>query len=377
MPSVAENANARPTILVVDDIPENLEVMHHILGSTYRVRMASSGRRALDLAECEPPDLLLLDVSMPDLDGYAVCRAFKAQVHLADIPVIFVTANATDNNEQVGLACGAVDYVSKPFNPALLLARIKNHLELKAAGDRLRAYHAELEREVERRTHALVVARDGAILAMASLAEARDDETGNHLRRTQGYVRVLAEDLARQPGFADVMSTSYIEMLSKSAPLHDIGKIGIPDEILRKAGKFTHEDRAIMQGHPGIGRRAIEKAEQALGEPIEFLTVAKEIVYGHHEKWDGSGYPQGLSGTAIPLSARLMALADVYDALISARVYKPAMPHAEAAAIIRAGSGVHFDPAVVAAFDRCEARFRRIAHDFSDSDTQARRLEVA
>ena len=364
----ASPVTPRPTILVVDDTPENLELLHHTLADRYRVRMAASGSRALELAEHSQPDLVLLDVAMPDMDGYEVCRELKSRPRLAGVPVIFVTANAADNNEHLGLSCGAVDYVAKPFNPALLLARIDNHLALKASSDRLRAHGEALELEVRRRTEALSLAHDATILAMASLAEARDNETGNHIRRTQRYVRALAETLAQQTKYADLLTPTYICLLYKSAPLHDIGKIGIPDSILRKPGPLDTGEMKIMRSHAEIGRRAIEKAETELGTPIEFLRVAKEIAYGHHEKWDGSGYPQGLVGEAIPLSARLMALADVYDALVSRRVYKALMTHGDAASLIRAGSGTHFDPSVVAAFDASEAEFERISRELADPE---------
>jgi putative two-component system response regulator len=360
-------AASRPTILVVDDAPENLEVLHHILNDSYRSIMASSGARGLELAQRSPaPDLVLLDISMPEMDGYEVCRALKADERTCDVPVIFVTANAGDNNEHIGLSCGAVDYITKPVNPALLRARIRNHLVLKQAADRLRRHGERLEQEVAHRTRELSLARDAAIHAMASLAEARDNETGHHIRRTQNYVRILAEELAKLPKYREVLTPAYIDMLYRSAPLHDIGKVGVPDSILRKPGRLTPEEFEIMKGHAEIGRASIERAELEVGSSIDFLGVAKEIAHSHHESWDGSGYPLGLKGEEIPLSARLMALADVYDALISHRVYKPAMPHAEAVAIIRAGSGTRFDPAVILAFERNIDRFLEIGQRYAD-----------
>jgi putative two-component system response regulator len=280
--------------------------------------------------------------------------------------VIFVTANAGDNDEHIGLSCGAVDYVTKPVNPALLRARIKNHLALKQAADRLKLHGERLEQEVTQRTRELMLARDAAIHAMASLAEARDNETGHHIRRTQHYVRILAEDLARLPKYRELLTPAYIDMLYRSAPLHDIGKVGVSDSILRKPGKLTPEEFEIMKTHAEIGRDAIERAELELGSSIDFFAVAKEIAHGHHECWDGSGYPQGLAGEDIPLSARLMSLADVYDALVSHRVYKPAFPHTQAVEMILGGCGTRFDPAVVAAFERNADRFLDIGQRFAD-----------
>jgi putative two-component system response regulator len=361
----------RPMILVVDDMPENLAVLHHILSDLYRVRMAGSGARALEIVRSgRPPDLVLLDVAMPEMDGYAVCRAMQAHPAMSSVPVIFVTAHANDNDEHIGLSSGAVDYVTKPFNPQLLRARIKNHLALKHMTDRLKSRGDELEKEVVVRTRDLVNARDATILAMASLAETRDNETGNHIKRTLLYVRALAEELRTHPDYTTLLTPDYIELLCKSAPLHDIGKIGIPDKILLKPGKLTPEEFEIMKRHADYGRIAIEKAEETLGMPIESLRIGKEIAYGHHEKWDGSGYPQGLKGCDIPLSARLMAVADVYDAVISRRCYKAPMSHGDAAEIIRTGAGKHFDPVVVAAFERLEARFRAIAREHSDETPQ-------
>ncbi|HSD37158.1 MAG TPA: HD domain-containing phosphohydrolase [Rhodocyclaceae bacterium] len=377
LPNETDRSTDRPTILTVDDVPENLAVLHHILSDRYRVRMANSGARALEIMDTGMlPDLVLLDVAMPEMDGYAVCRAMQAHPAMSSVPVIFVTANATDSDEHIGLSCGAVDYIAKPFNPQLLRARIKNHLALKHMADRLKSRGDELEKEVAVRTRDLVNARDATILAMASLAETRDNETGNHIKRTLLYVRALAEGLSTQPEYATLLTPDYIELLSKSAPLHDIGKIGVADAILRKPGKLTPEEFEIMKRHTEYGRAAIEKAEETLGMPIESLRVAKEIAYSHHEKWDGSGYPLGLKGCDIPLSARLMAVADVYDAVISRRCYKPAMAHDDAAKIIRTGAGKHFDPAIVAAFERQEERLFTIARQNCYEEPQHMVAEV-
>ncbi|MBB5206070.1 putative two-component system response regulator [Inhella inkyongensis] len=356
----------RATVLVVDDTPDNLSLMHGLLRQDYRVRVANHGEKALRIVQEEPPDLILLDVMMPELDGYEVCRRIKAMPEARELPIIFLTAKSQVADEELGFSLGAVDYITKPISPPIVLARVRTHLLLKRSHDFLRDKAAYLEAEVARRSAELAAIQDVTILAMASLAETRDNDTGNHIRRTQHYVRVLALALQRHPDYAAELSDTMVDLLYKSAPLHDIGKVGIPDHILLKPGPFVDDEFEHMKSHARLGRDAIEAAERQLGRPVPFLRVAKEIAYSHQEKWDGSGYPEGLRGTAIPLGARLMALADVYDALISRRCYKAPMTHAQAAAILRAGRGSHFDPAVVDAFDATEAEFERIAAQYSD-----------
>ncbi len=371
----------RPTILVVDDTPDNLALMSGLLKDSYKVKVANHGEKALKIAASDsPPDLILLDIMMPDLDGYQVCERLKGDPATRDIPVIFLTAKTEVEDEQHGLALGAEDYITKPISPPIVLARVATHLQLKASADFLRDKAAFLEQEVAKRTRELQAIQDVTILAMASLAETRDNETGNHIRRTQHYVRALAAHLQHHPRFAATLNGTYIDTLFKSAPLHDIGKVGIPDRILLKPGRFTPDEFEIMKTHTTLGRDAIAHAEKQLGMEVDFLACAKEIAFSHQEKWDGSGYPQGLAGEDIPLSARLMALADVYDALISRRVYKPAMPHAQAREIILAGSGSHFDPDMVQAFLALESEFQAIAARYGDSDAdlarEARRMDA-
>jgi len=250
-----------------------------------------------------------------------------------------------------------------------LLARVKTHLELKYMQDFLRDQNQFLEAEVQKRTAEVMAIQDVTIHAMASLAETRDNETGNHIRRTQHYIRVLAEKLRHHPRFAHFLDDDKtLDMLFKSSPLHDIGKVGIPDRILLKPGRFEPEEFEIMKTHTTIGRDAIQHAESQLGIEMPFLTLAKEIAYGHQEKWDGSGYPQGLTGDSIPISARLMAVADVYDALISRRIYKAGMSHEKAVEIILQGRAQHFDPDMVDAFMELQEEFRKIASSYADTD---------
>lgn len=358
-----------PTLLIVDDAPQNLGVLAEVLQPYYRVRAATSGAQALAIAgSTPPPDLILLDVMMPEMDGHEVLARLRAAQATAAIPVVFVTALAGAEDELHGLEDGAVDYIAKPIVPALLLARVRNQLELKQARDRLTDQNAWLEAEVARRMRENERIQQVAIRALARLAETRDPETGNHILRTQGYVELLARRLETHPRFASALASTGIPQLAASAPLHDIGKVGIPDAILNKPGPLTSEEWVVMKTHARLGAEAIEAAAADGGDEPGFLAVACEIAHWHHEKWDGSGYPDGLAGEAIPVSARLMALADVFDALISRRCYKPPMPPEEARRIIADGRGRHFDPDVVDAFDSAFDQFLAIARAHSDDD---------
>ena len=358
------------TILIVDDSPENLLVLKDLLRPHYRVIAADSGETALHLAGSQsPPDLILLDVMMPGLDGFAVLAQLQQNPGTAEIPVIFVTAMADAQDEEHGLAQGAADYISKPIKPAVALARVRTQIENKQARDWIKHQNAVLEAEVSRRMTENDLTQRVSIRALAHLAETRDSETGNHILRTQGYVQLLANLLREHPRFADTLSDRYIDLLSRSAPLHDIGKVGIPDNILLKPGKLTPQEMEIMKAHAKLGSIAIERAEQDIEMPLPFLALAKEIAHWHHEKWDGTGYPDGLAGEAIPLSARLMAVADVFDALISPRVYKPAMSYEKAHEIITDGSGGHFDPDIVAAFLEGFDAMTAIADQYKESQT--------
>ncbi len=360
----------KPTILVVDDTPDNLTLMTALLKDDYRVKVAHNGERALRLVQgSDPPALVLLDIMMPGMDGYEVCRRLKADPLTESIPVIFLTARSEAEDESRGLSVGAVDYIVKPISPPVVMARIRTQLMLKSASDFLRGKSDLLESEVARRTAEIQDLQDAMVLSMASLAETRDNETGNHLRRTQHYVKRLAQQLRLNPRFADELNDRCIDLLFKSAPLHDIGKVGIPDSILLKPSRLDPAEFEIMKTHTTLGRDAIVHAEQALGHEVPFLRFAREIALSHQEKWDGSGYPEALVGEAIPLSARLMALADVYDALISKRVYKPAFTHEDSVRMILEGSGTHFDPNVAQAFQAVQEDFRQIAARYRDEES--------
>ncbi len=355
--------------MVVDDTPNDLSLMANLLKSEYRVQVVNEGASCVKLASSDrPPDLILLDIMMSDMDGYDVCRRLKANPFTRDIPVIFLTAKTGLEDEQLGLKLGAVDYITKPISPSIVMARVATHLKLKASADFLRDKNAFLEQEITKRDRQMTAIQDVTILTMASMAETRDSETGNHIRRTQNYVRALAEKLKPNPRFTEFLTDANISTLFKSAPLHDIGKVAIPDRILLKPGKFTPEEFEIMKTHTTLGWEAINNAERMLGTQAEFLSMAKDIALFHQEKWDGSGYPQGRAGDRIPVSARLMAVADVYDALISRRVYKEGMPHEAAVQIIIEGKGKHFDPDMVDAFVEIQDEFRAIAQRYADTD---------
>ncbi|RTL51350.1 MAG: two-component system response regulator [Rhodocyclaceae bacterium] len=355
------------TLLIVDDSPENLDVLGGLLLPHYRVRVATSGERALRIVESQSrPDLILLDVMMPGMDGYQVFQQLRANPATRDIPVIFVTAMDSSEAEMHGLEVGAVDYITKPIEPTVLLARVHTQLELKQARDWLRDQNSYLEAEVAKRMAENELIQEVGIRALAHLAETRDPETGNHIRRTQGYVHCLAQGLRNRPRFAATLNDRYIRLLTRSAPLHDIGKVGIPDAILQKPGPLNAAEWEIMKTHAKLGSDAIDLAERDAATPVEFLSLAKEIAHYHHEKWDGSGYPDGLTGEAIPISARIMALADVFDALISDRVYKPSLSYEQARDIIIAGRALHFDPDVVDVFTAEFSEFCKIADQHRD-----------
>jgi putative two-component system response regulator len=363
----------QPKVLIVDDTPENIDVLGEILRPHYKRSVALDGEKALKIAQADsPPDLVLLDIMMPGIDGYEVCRRLKADTRTRDIPVIFVTAKGQIQDETLGFELGAVDYITKPVSPPLVLARVQAHLELAAAKRDLQNQNLILEAKVDVRTREIQRTQDVTIQALASLAETRDNETGSHIRRTQHYVLALAEELVTHVRFSSTLDDATVTLLFKSAPLHDIGKVGIPDRILLKPGKLTEEEFEIMKQHAEYGRDALLRAEASLGDETSssFLQLARDIAYAHHEKWDGSGYPEKLAGDAIPVAARFMAVADVYDALISRRCYKPPFSHEKAVGIITDGRGSHFDPDIVDAFLEIQDRFHEIAVQYADRDEE-------
>jgi len=361
--------NEKPIILVIDDTADNLALIANLLKPFYHVKVANSGEKGLAYIGNnvqQQPHLILLDILMPGLSGYDVLTQLKANEATQFIPVIFLTAMSNPEDEKKGLELGAVDYITKPISPPILFARIKTQLQNRSMAEFLRDRNVFLEHEIQKRTQEISAIKMVTILTMTSLAETRDTDTGAHISRTQHYVRLLAQHLQQHPRFASLLNEAMIQTLFLSAPLHDLGKIGIPDAILLKKGKLTPEEFEIMKTHSFLGYKAISKAEEQLQCQVDFLKIAKEIAYTHHEKWDGTGYPQGLKEDAIPLSGRLMAVADVYDALISRRIYKEQMAHTEAFNIMIQGRGSHFDPDILDAFVELEADFKMISMQFTD-----------
>ncbi|MYN17910.1 HD domain-containing protein [Rugamonas sp. FT107W] len=351
-------------VLVADEAADNLILMHGLLQDQYEVKLANSGRAALDIMQQVPrPHLAVLDAALPEVDGYSVCQQLKSSPDTADIPVIFLQRHA---DEARAFRAGGADVVHKPIIADVLRARVDTHLQLRHSRELLKQQRNLLEHVVEEVTAELSQMLDAMIWALASLAETREYETANHLRRVQHYVAALGRQLQSHKRFSEELSEANIKSLFKAAPLHDIGKVSIPDAILLKPDRLTDQEFAVMKMHTVYGRDAIVNVENHLGYTNTFLRYAREIAYSHQEKYDGSGYPQGLVGDAIPMSARLMAVADVYDALISKRVYKPAFTHETAMEMIRQGSGEHFDPDVVDAMLTIEEEFMAIAERYSD-----------
>ena len=361
-------------LLLIDDDALNLDVLEELLGAEFVTQAMSSGRAALQSLSIKPlPDLILLDVDMPEMDGYAVCMALKQHQELRNIPVIFLTSHDRVDDITRGFALGAVDFITKPVIPDILLARVRTHLRLTESRRQLENQNLHLEAIVQERTQALrnrneelQRVQELSIVALGALAETRDNETGNHIYRTQEYVRLMAEQLDRLEHIRLQRGEDSMEMIWRSAPLHDIGKVGIPDHILLKPGRLTSEEFELMKRHTLLGRNALQSAERRVNFGESFLRTATHIAYSHHEYWNGCGYPEGLSGRNIPFSARLMAVADVYDALISRRVYKAPIPHPVALGMIREGRGTQFDPDIVDCFIELESRMLATSERFSD-----------
>lgn len=342
-------------ILVVDDSPENIDLLSEILRDDYRIRVATSGEKALRIIYSdEPPDLILLDIMMPGISGLEICRRLKANPDRRRIPVIFVTAMSTTEDEQRGLETGAVDYITKPISPPIVKARVRTHLALY---DQSR----ELERMVRQRTHELLTTRQQIIRRLGRAAEFKDNETGNHVLRMSHYARLIA--------LAHGLGNESANIIFNTAPMHDIGKIGIPDAILLKPGKLDVAEWEVMHRHPIMGAEIIGKHDN------ELLETARVIALTHHEKWDGTGYPQRLAGEAIPLEGRIVAIADVFDALVSKRPYKAAVSLESALQYFDDQTGRHFDPTLIAAFKQALPEILRIKEIYADENGALTDLE--
>ncbi len=358
---------AEGRILIVDDSEINREILRTLLADRFELDEAADGQECLAKLPQFAPDVVLLDVMMPGLSGYEVCRRIKTSPVGEFTQVMLVSGKASATERLEGFEAGADDYVVKPFNHDEFLARVRVQFRLRNAlarlwesDARLREFNSELERLVDERTREVVAMRDLTIFALAKLAESRDPETGAHLERIQCYSRILADQLRQEGPYTHIVDQQFVEDIYRSSPLHDIGKVGIPDAILLKPGRLTAEEFEVMKRHAIIGAETLEEAAQKSGGCGRYLKMAIEIARHHHERFDGSGYPDGLAGQQIPLSARIVALADVYDALSSRRVYKDAFAPDTTSSIIEAGAGTHFDPAVVEAFRVREHEFQAV-----------------
>ncbi len=355
-----ERGAAAVRVMIVDDAPENLLLLADMLGQQgCDVSSHTSGAAALKAAKLSPPDLILLDITMPEMDGYQVCQTLKAHPRLHDIPVIFLSALDQLDDKIKAFAAGGVDYITKPFQFEDVQARIGIHLRLHRLQQQLEKQNRELRMQVADQVAQLSQAQYAMIFALSKLVEARDGGGGPHVERLQTYARLLAECLRLGSPYFRQIDSQFVELIGHAAPLHDIGTIGIPDHILNKPGKLDAAERKLMQTHVAIGEQTLRDIA-ARHPDSAFISMAIAIASAHHERWDGSGYPRGLSGEHIPLAARIMAVVDVYDALRAERCYKPAFDHAEACAQIRAQSGGQFDPVVVAAFLDLEAQFAEL-----------------
>lgn len=337
-------------IMVVDDTPANLEILEELLsGKGYQVLSFPNGDMALRSAEQDPPDLIFLDIMMPQIDGFEVCRRMKSVEKLRDIPVIFISALDDTANKVKALLNGGVDYVTKPFQEEEVFARMETHLNLSRAKKELERYNHHLKELVQEKVRQITDSQMATLTALSKLAEFRDETTGKHIDRTRHYCRMLATKLGVDSPYADSITQSFIHDIYYSASLHDIGKVGIPDNILLKPGKLLPEEFEIMKTHVTIGALTLQKVLEQYPQN-SFVNMGVLLTKYHHEKWNGKGYPEGLSGENIPLPARIMALADVYDALRSRRSYKEGLTHEEAVNIIFKESGQSFDPVIVDAF---------------------------
>jgi putative two-component system response regulator len=362
-------------ILVVDDNEMNRDLLvRRLKRQGHEVLTANDGLAALEILNSHRVDLVLLDIMMPNLDGYQVLEKMKADEYLMDLPVIMITAVDEVDSAVKCIELGADDYLTKPFNAVLLGARINASLEKNQLRKQEQKQRQQIEdlnlfltARVRQQVAEIASAQIGAIFAMSKLAESRDPETGEHLDRMREYCRLLAQDLSKQPEYTEYIDKSYIENIYSASPLHDIGKVGVPDAILTKPGKLTEEEWVVMKTHPIIGAETLREVDRE-HPGNAFIQTGIEIAAAHHEKWDGSGYPYGLKGKEIPLSARILALGDVYDALTSKRCYKEAMPHHKAIEIIEEGERKHFDPDVISAFLRINEEFVKVREYFQDSE---------
>jgi putative two-component system response regulator len=348
--------DAKPALLLVDDTPMNLQVATGILRAHYQALAATDGQKALDIVARRPDiQLILLDIMMPGMDGYEVCRRLKDNPLTAHIPVIFLTAlNATDDEKKAFIA-GGVDFINKPFQPETLLARVRTHVMLHSQQQHLEVLVRQRTSELEAKTEELEATRLQVIHQLGRAAEYKDDDTGTHVIRMSHFSRLLAESAG--------LSADHVDLIFKASPMHDIGKLGIPDSILKKPGKLTDEEFEVMKRHPAIGAGIIGAHKS------ELLECARVVALTHHEKWNGRGYPRGRAGDDIPIEGRIVALADVFDALTSERPYKKAWSVEDTMALIQREAGQHFDPNLVPLLAERVPEFIEIKRRYDDAPT--------
>ncbi|MFA5468375.1 MAG: HD domain-containing phosphohydrolase [Sphaerochaetaceae bacterium] len=343
-------------ILIVEDQNENIDLLRFILGETYKLMIAKRGEDALKILRLKRPDLIIIDVGLPDMDGFTLYKQITKQLENDEVPIMFITAAVEEKHETVGLELGAVDYIYKPYRPSIIRNRVHNQLEL-------HRYRKGLEEVVKERTLELIETQKGILEALSLATDYRDNETGSHIFRTKNLTRVLAQLLVHI--YPEALSAHQIELLVEASQLHDIGKIGIPDALLRKSDKLTDEEFNLMKTHPLVGNELLTKVLERYPDN-QFIRAALEVASYHHERWDGSGYPYGLKGEQIPLFARIMAIVDVYDALTSDRVYRQALSHEEALQIMQqsnmGGGSLHFDPTIFEVFVNKQALFKDCLH---------------
>jgi putative two-component system response regulator len=344
-------------VILVDDNITNLKIGNNFLEEKYTVATAPSAAKMFGLLKNNAPAIILLDIDMPEMNGYEAIKILKSNPETKDIPVIFLTAKNESENELEGLSLGAIDYITKPFNPALLLKRIEVHLLVEGQRKELQYFNENLQKMVEEKTQGILDMQNALLKTMAELVECRDDITGGHIERTQKGIKILLEEIEKNGVYREETKGWDTELLLQSSQLHDVGKISISDNILKKPEKLSNEEFNEMKKHASFGEEIIERIE-TLAKESDFLNYAKIFAASHHEKWDGSGYPRGLKGNRIPLLGRIMAIADVYDALTSVRPYKKAFSHEEAVRIITEGSGTQFDPELVEVFIRAAEQFK-------------------
>ncbi len=355
VPIIHKNFN----ILVVDDTLENLKLLTEMLQEQgYIVRPTRNGKLALKAAAKDPPDLILLDINMPEMDGYEVCQNIKADQLLKDIPILFISALEETADKLKAFSVGGLDYISKPFEFKEVNARVETHLKL-------HQFQVKLEKLVQEQVEEIHDSQMSTIFALAKLTESRDDETGKHIEHVQSFCKSLAVKLGDTSIYEKIINKEFVDNLFHASPLHDIGKVGISDNILLKPGKLTGEEFEIIKTHTTIGAQTLESVSSAYPKNA-FINMGIAIARSHHEKWAGSGYPDGLMGEDIPLPARIMTIADVYDALRSKRPYKEAFPHKKSVNIISKDSGSHFDPIIVKAFLEIEGEFKEIHASLKD-----------